>query len=58
MRHVGDLPLEALEVAERLAADHALAHVLHRVLERALRGADAHRRVAAALVVDVGRAAS
>ena len=31
----------------------ALAHVLHRVLERALRGADAHRRVAAPFVVDV-----
>ena len=52
-RHVGDLPLQALEVAERLVADPALAHVLHRVLERALRGADAHRRVAAAFVVDV-----
>ena len=51
--HVGDLPLQALEHGERLAADHALVHVADRVLERALRGADAHRRVAAPLVVDV-----
>jgi len=51
--HVGDLPLQPLEGRERLVADAALAHVLHRVLERALRGAHAHRRVPAPLVVDV-----
>ena len=44
--------------ASGLAADRALVHVADRVLERALRGADAHRRVAAALVVDVARSAS
>ena len=38
-----------------LGADLALAHVGHGVLERALRGADAHGRVAAPLVVDVGQ---
>src|SRR5205085_1057410 len=51
--HVGDLPLETLEIGQGLVADLALVHVVHRVLERALRGADAHRRVPAAFVVDV-----
>ena len=54
-RHVGELPLEALEHGQRLAADHPLVHVADGVLERALGGADAHRRVAAALVVEVGQ---
>ena len=51
--HVGDLPLQALEIGQGLVAELALVHVVHRVLERALRGADTHRRVAAAFVVDV-----
>ncbi len=52
--HVGDLPLQALELGQRLGAHLALAHVRHGVLERPLGGAQAHGRVAAALVVDVG----
>ena len=54
-RHVGELPLETLEHGQRLAADHPLVDVADGVLERALGGADAHRRVAAALVVEVGQ---
>ena len=52
-RHVGDLPLQPLELGERPAADDPLVDVAHRVLERALRGADAHGGVAAPLVVEV-----
>ena len=51
--HVGQLPLQALQVGQRPAPDDPLVHVAHRVLQRPLRGADAHRRVAAALVVEV-----
>jgi hypothetical protein len=53
-RHVGDLPLQALQRGDRLAVHLPLVHVADGVLEGALGGAHAHGGVAAALVVQVG----
>ncbi len=53
--HVGQLPLQPLEVGERAPADDPLGHVAHGVLERPLRRPDAHGGVAAALVVEVAQ---
>ena len=49
--HVGNLPLETLQLGQRTITDLALVHVADRVFERALRGADTHSGVAAALAV-------
>jgi hypothetical protein len=51
--HVGGFPLEPLELRQRSTADDALVDVTHRVLQRALRGADAHGGVPTPLVVEV-----
>ena len=52
--HVGDLPLQALQVGERPPADDALVHVADGVFQGSLRGAQAHGSVATALVVEMG----
>ena len=52
-RHVGDLPLQSLQVSQPTRSGRSLTDVVSGELERALRRADAHRRVAEALVVEV-----
>ena len=51
--HVGQLPSEALQVADGPAVDFAVVHVPHRVLQCTLCRAHAHGGVAAPLVVEV-----
>ena len=52
-RHVGELPLDALQVDQAFAGVRPFARVLDGVLQRTLRRTDAHRGVAAAFVVEV-----
>jgi len=51
--HVGELPLNSLQVGESPPGVRPLARVVHGVLDRTLRGADAHRGVSAPLVVEM-----
>src|ERR1035441_1900176 len=52
-RHVGQLPLQTLQLGDRPPTDDAIVHIVDRAFESTLGGPHAHGGVAAALMIEM-----